>query len=135
MESVANHGLEERLYALRRDTLALYLAARHPRTPWYAKALAAFLAAYLLSPIDLIPDFVPVLGYLDDLVVVSLGLVIVVRLVPPDVMDECRKRAAETFASGRPVSKTAAAVVILVWIVALVMIAVFVVRVIGWRRN
>ena len=66
--------------------MALYLAARHPRTLWYAKALAAFLAAYLLSPIDLIPDFVPVLGYLDDLVV---ALVLAPRLVPRDVTDEC----------------------------------------------
>ncbi len=122
------------MFSLRQDTLALYLAARHPRTPWYAKALAAFLAAYLLSPIDMIPDFVPVLGYLDDLVVVSLGLVIVVRLVPPDVMGECRKRAAETFASGRPVSKTAAAVVVLIWIAALALVAALIVRLVGWHR-
>ena len=75
-----------RVRTLKRDSLALYLAARHPRTLWYAKALAAFLAAYLLSPIDLIPDFVPVLGYLDDLVV---ALVLAPRLVPRDVTDEC----------------------------------------------
>ena len=135
MASMPRTVWRAKIFSLRQDTLALYLAARHPRTPCYAKALAAFLAAYLLSPIDLIPDFVPVLGYLDDLVVASLGLVIVVRLVPPDVMGECRKRAAETFASGRPVSKTAAAVVILVWILALALIAAFVVRVIGWRRR
>jgi uncharacterized membrane protein YkvA (DUF1232 family) len=133
MDSAAKYGLRERVHALKRDTLALYLAARHPRTPWYAKALAAFFAAYLLSPIDLIPDFVPVLGYLDDLVVVSLGLVIVVRLVPGDVMDECRKRAAETFVAGRPISKSAAAVVIVVWILALALVGAFFARAVGWR--
>jgi uncharacterized membrane protein YkvA (DUF1232 family) len=76
----------ERLRTLQRDTLALYLAARDVRTPWYAKMVAAAVAAYALSPIDLIPDFVPVLGYVDDLVLVPLGLIIAVRLVPPHVM-------------------------------------------------
>jgi uncharacterized membrane protein YkvA (DUF1232 family) len=119
---------EARMSSLRQDTLALYLAERHPRTPWHAKALAAFLGAYLLSPIDPIPDFVPVLGYLDDLVVVSLGLLIVVRIVPPDVMDECRKRAGETFAAGKPVSVTVAAIVILIWIAALALAGTVIVR-------
>jgi uncharacterized membrane protein YkvA (DUF1232 family) len=128
MGQKAGHAWQDRVRALKRDTLALYLAARHPRTPWYAKALAAFLAAYLLSPIDLIPDFIPVVGYLDDLVVISLGVLLVRRLVPPDVMDECRKRAAEAFAAGRPVSRTGAAVVILVWIVVLALVGTFVVR-------
>jgi uncharacterized membrane protein YkvA (DUF1232 family) len=130
MASMTKTAWEAKMFSLRQDALALYLAARHPRTPWYAKALAAFLAAYLLSPIDFIPDFVPVLRYLDDLVVVSLGLVIVLRLVPADVMDECRKHAGEAFASGRPVSKTAAAVVIVVWVVVLVLVAALIVRVI-----
>jgi len=119
---------EARIFCLRQDALALYLAARHPRTPWYAKALAAFLAAYLLSPIDLIPDFVPVLGYLDDLVVLSLGLLIVVRIVPPDVMGECRQRAGETFPAGKPVSVTAAAIVILIWIAMLALAGTIVLR-------
>jgi uncharacterized membrane protein YkvA (DUF1232 family) len=126
------HGLRDRVRALKRDTLALYLAARHPRTPWYAKALAAFLAAYLLSPIDVIPDFVPVLGYLDDLVVISLGVLLVRRLVPADVLEECRKRAAEAFATDRPVSKSAAAVVVVVWVCAAVLVGTLIVRVI-WR--
>jgi uncharacterized membrane protein YkvA (DUF1232 family) len=132
MASMTKTAWEAKMFSLRQDALALYLAARHPRTPWYAKALAAFLAAYLLSPIDLIPDFVPVLGYLDDLVVISLGVLIVQRLVPADVLEECRKRAAETFAAGRPVSKIAAAVVIAVWILAAVLVGTLIVRVI-WR--
>lgn len=87
----------ERLHAqarrLRRDVAALYLAARDPRVPWYAKALAMAVAAYALSPIDLVPDFVPVLGYLDDLIIVPLGIALAIRLIPPDVLDDLRVRA------------------------------------------
>jgi uncharacterized membrane protein YkvA (DUF1232 family) len=133
MHRMAKTTWEARMLSLRKDTLALYLAARHPRTPWYAKALGAFLATYLLSPIDLIPDFVPVLGYLDDLLVISLGVLVIRRLVPAEVMEECRKRAAETFAAWRPVSRTAAAVVILIWIAALAFVGTLIVRVIGRR--
>src|ERR1700742_411421 len=79
--------------AIKRDAHALYLAARDPRVPWYAKALALAVAAYALSPIDLIPDFVPVLGYLDDLIIVPLGIALVVWLVPPEVMAEHRASA------------------------------------------
>ena len=125
---------ETRMLSLRQDTLALYLAARHPRTPWYAKALAGFLAAYLLSPIDLIPDFVPVLGYLDDLVVISFGILVVRRLVAADVMAECRKRAAETFADGKPVSKSAPIVVVLLWIAALAVVGLLIMRAVGRRH-
>ena len=110
---------QERARALKRDTLALYLAARHPGTPWYAKILVVCVAAYALSPIDLIPDFIPVLGYLDDMVLLPLGIALALRLVPPAVIDECRARAAEAFAAGRPVSKSAAAVVVVLWVAAL----------------
>jgi uncharacterized membrane protein YkvA (DUF1232 family) len=107
--------------ALKRDVLALHLAARHPRTPWHAKAAALFVAAYALSPIDLIPDFVPVLGYLDDLVIVPLGIWLVVRLVPPDVMAECR--AAAAIAAARPTSRAGAALIAALWLVAAVLTA------------
>ena len=100
--------------SIKRDTLALYLAARDPRTPWYAKALAAIVVAYALSPIDLIPDFIPVLGYLDDLIILPLGIWATIKLIPPPVMDEHRARA-ETL-SERPVSRTAALVVIAIWV-------------------
>ncbi len=99
--------------AIRRDAHALYLAARDPRTPWFAKALAVGVAAYALSPIDLIPDFIPVLGYLDDVVIVPLGILAAVKLVPPQVMAESRAAAAR--AAEKPVSRAAAAVVVLVW--------------------
>ncbi|WP_420565198.1 YkvA family protein [Thalassobaculum sp.] len=100
--------------SVKRDAVALYLAARDPRTPWYAKALAAVVVAYALSPIDLIPDFIPVLGYLDDIVIVPLGLWLVLRMIPAEVMEECRVEA-EALAE-RPTSVTAAVVVVLIWI-------------------
>jgi uncharacterized membrane protein YkvA (DUF1232 family) len=102
---------------LKRETFALYLAARHPLTPWYAKAFAAFVVAYAFSPIDLIPDFIPVLGYLDDLILVPLGAALAIRMVPADVMAECRARAEALAASGKPASRVAAVVIVCIWIV------------------
>ena len=93
-------GWKARARALKRDTYALYLACRDPRVPWYAKALAAAVVAYALSPIDLIPDFIPVLGYLDDLLLVPLGLALALRLIPAPVMAECRREAAARLAAG-----------------------------------
>src|SRR6201993_1739259 len=81
--------------ALKRDVHAIYLAARDPRVPWYAKLIAVAVAGYALSPIDLIPDFVPVLGYVDDLIIVPLGIWLVVSLIPEEVMTACRARADE----------------------------------------
>jgi uncharacterized membrane protein YkvA (DUF1232 family) len=101
---------------LKRDTYALYLAARDPRTPWYARALAALVVAYALSPIDLIPDFVPILGYLDDLVLIPLGLALLVRLVPDEVMADARERANIALSVDRPRSYAAAAVIVLIWL-------------------
>ena len=80
--------------AIERDLHALWLAVRDPRSPWYARALAMALAAYALSPIDLIPDVVPVLGYLDDAILLPLGILVVIRLIPPAVLEDCRARAA-----------------------------------------
>jgi uncharacterized membrane protein YkvA (DUF1232 family) len=102
---------------IKRDVLALWLAARDPRVPWYAKALAMAIAAYALSPIDLIPDFIPVLGYLDDLVIVPLGILLVVALIPGGLMTEFRQQA--TTLSARPRSTTAAVVIVLIWIAAM----------------
>lgn len=102
--------------AIKRDVLALWIAARDSRVPWYAKALAMAVAAYALSPIDLIPDFIPVLGYLDDLMIVPLGILLVIWLIPGALMTEFRARAA-TLAE-RPRSTAAAVVIVLVWIAA-----------------
>lgn len=100
---------------LKRDAVAIYLVARHPGTPWAARLLALAVAAYALSPIDLIPDFVPVLGYLDDLLLIPLGLLLVIRLTPESVLAECRARA-ETVLE-RPRSKAAAACILSLWII------------------
>ena len=109
--------LEHRERSIRREILAIYLAARDPRTPWYAKALAACVAAYALSPIDLIPDFIPVLGYLDDAVIVPLGILAVVKLIPAEIMAD--HRAAATRAAARPVSRAAAVAIALIWTAAI----------------
>ena len=98
---------------LRRDLHAIYLAARDPRVPWYAKAVALAVAGYALSPIDLIPDFIPVLGYLDDLIIVPIGIRLAVRLIPPEIMQE--HRAAAELAARTPVSRVGAAVIIAIW--------------------
>lgn len=100
---------------IKRDVLALWLAARDPRVPWYAKAVAGAVAAYALSPIDLIPDFIPVLGYLDDLVIVPLGILLAVKLVPPDLLVEFRAQAA---LRTKPVSRVGLAIIVAMWIVA-----------------
>jgi uncharacterized membrane protein YkvA (DUF1232 family) len=100
--------------------LAIYFAARDPRTPWYAKALALCVAGYALSPIDLIPDFVPVLGYLDDLVIVPLGILTVLRLIPPEIMAE--NRAAAALCAERPVSRTAGIAIALVWAASIALV-------------
>ena len=113
--------LKEWARTLMRDVHAIYLAARDPRVPWYAKALAVAVAGYALSPIDLIPDFIPVLGYLDDLVIVPLGVWLVVSLIPADVMAEYRQIAAER--GRRPVSKAGAAAIIVIWILSIAAVA------------
>jgi uncharacterized membrane protein YkvA (DUF1232 family) len=103
--------------AIRRDTYAIYLAARDRRTPWYAKALALFVAGYAFSPIDLIPDFIPVLGYLDDLLLVPLGIMAVVALIPPALMAEYRVNAAQ--ATEQPISRTATVVIVVIWLASI----------------
>jgi uncharacterized membrane protein YkvA (DUF1232 family) len=101
-------------HAARRDVLAIYLASRDRRVPWYAKAMAIVVAGYALSPIDLIPDFIPVLGYLDDVILLPLGILLVVRLIPPEIMAEHRDLAAA--AQERPVSRAGAAAIFGIWI-------------------
>ena len=110
-------SLRQKARALTRECHALYFAARDPRTPWYVKAFAAGIAAYALSPIDLIPDFIPVLGILDDVVLLPLAIVVVLKLIPADVMAESRARATEALA--RPASRSVTVVIVLIWIAAL----------------
>ena len=100
---------------LTRDAHAIYLASRDPRVPWYAKALAIAVAGYALSPIDLIPDFIPIIGYLDELILLPLGIWLVVSLIPDEIMAEYRAKANE--AGQRPVSRAGMVAIILFWIV------------------
>ena len=102
--------------SIKRDAVALWIAARDPRTPWYAKMVAAAVAAYALSPIDLIPDFVPVLGYLDDLLIVPAGIMLAVALISDDLMAEFRAEAARR--EGQPRSRNGALVIVAVWVAA-----------------
>ena len=108
--------LKQRAQHLKAETYALYLAARDPRTPWVAKLLVAGIVAYALSPIDLIPDFIPVIGYLDDLILLPLGILWAIKLIPPAVLAECRARAQADLAQRKPVSWMAATVIICIWI-------------------
>jgi uncharacterized membrane protein YkvA (DUF1232 family) len=119
---VDRRAWRKRASHLKAETYALVLAYRDPRTPWYAKVWAALVVGYAFSPVDLIPDFIPVLGYLDDLVLIPLGVALALRMIPPDVMAESRAHAAEVIAGGRPVSRAAAAVIILIWIALVVLI-------------
>ena len=119
--------LRKRAGVLKAETLALYFAARHPRTPWYAKLLVASIVAYALSPIDLIPDFVPVLGYLDDLILLPLGIAWAIRLIPQDVMAECRTRV-EIESNLEPASRTAAVVIVSIWLALAALLALW-----AWR--
>jgi len=111
----------ERARKLKQDVVAVALAMRDPRVPWYAKALGACVVAYALSPIDLIPDFIPVIGYLDDLVLVPLGLLLMLRLIPAEVLAEHRAAAASL--AECPVSYAGAAGVIVVWLLSLALAA------------
>lgn len=108
---------------LRSETYALALAYKHPDTPWYAKAFAGLVIAYAFSPIDLIPDFIPVLGYLDDLILVPLGIRIALKMIPPPVMQTCRAQAELEFRQDKPVNWVSAAVIITIWLAAAVLAA------------
>ena len=112
---------------LKREILTLYLAARDPRTPWYAKAVIACVVAYALSPIDLIPDFIPVLGYLDDLLLLPLGIYLALKLMPVAVLNDARRKAAET-SNNLPKSWAAALVIIVLWLVAAVGVGIIIAR-------
>lgn len=104
---------------LKKEISALYLACKKKNVPWYVKAIAAVVVAYALSPVDLIPDFIPVLGYLDDLVLIPLGITIAIKLIPQSVMEECRREAEGLFKDGKPRNWKAGAVIILIWIILL----------------
>ena len=113
---------------LKREVRALYLAYRDPRTPWYGRMLAALVVAYALSPIDLIPDPIPVLGYLDDLILIPLGVALALRMIPREVMAECRARAQAEEDLGLPVNRAAAAVIVVIWVAVAALLVAWGVR-------
>jgi uncharacterized membrane protein YkvA (DUF1232 family) len=129
MSSTSLESWRLRARQLKTETYALYLVYRDPRTPWHARLFAALVVGYAFSPIDLIPDFVPVLGYLDDLLLVPLGVLLALKMVPPAVWAESRARAREAMAAGKPVSRAAAVVIVMIWLAIAAVGGVVMVRV------
>jgi uncharacterized membrane protein YkvA (DUF1232 family) len=123
-------SLRARARKLKSEILALYLALRDPRTPWYAKAFGALVVAYAFSPLDLVPDFVPVLGYLDDVLLLPLGIWLTIRMIPPVVLDESRARAQTELGGRRPTNWVAAGVIVLVWVGSIAAVYLAVLRLI-----
>jgi uncharacterized membrane protein YkvA (DUF1232 family) len=101
---------------LKREVYALYLVSKDRRVPWYARVVAVAVVAYAFSPIDLIPDPIPVLGYLDDLILIPLGIALVIKLIPAEVMQDCREKAALTMQAGKPKNWVAGGIIILIWV-------------------
>ncbi|HEV7803044.1 MAG TPA: YkvA family protein [Burkholderiales bacterium] len=105
---------------LKGEVLALYEAARHPGTPWYAKLFIVAIVAYALSPIDLIPDFIPVLGFLDEIILLPIGIALALKMIPVDVMAECRARATASAARGTRLGRIGAGIIVLLWLALIV---------------
>jgi len=121
-------SLKGRARRLETETYALYLAYMDPTVPWFAKAFAALVVAYAVSPIDLIPDFIPVLGYLDDLFIVPAGIAVALRLIPPEAMARARLRAASALPEGKLKTRAGIAIVVVVWAVAATLVVVLLAR-------
>ena len=120
--------LKQKSRHLKIEIYALYLAYRDPRVPWYAKAFVALVVGYAFSPIDLIPDFIPVLGYLDDLFLIPLGVAVAVKMIPKTVLEECREKAQKIMQQGRPVNRMAAVVIIAIWLFLAALVILFMAR-------
>ena len=116
---------------LRVKTYALYLAYKDPRTPLYAKVFAACIVGYAFSPIDLIPDFIPILGYLDDVVLIPLGIVLAFKMIPETVIQECEEKARTALMQDPPRSRTAAVVIITIWFLLMALFLLFILKVIN----
>lgn len=119
-----------RARGLRIEVYAIYLAYRDPRVSWFARLFAACIVAYAFSPIDLIPDFIPILGYLDELVLIPLGVAVAVRMIPPEVLADCREQARVVMRQGKPVNRAAAATIVAIWILVAALATAFIARVI-----
>ena len=106
----------------------MFIASRDPRVPWYARVWMGLVVAYLFSPIDLIPDFIPVLGYLDDLIIVPAGIALAIKMIPAQVMLDARNQAEARLQQGEPVSRLGAVIIIVIWLVLLALVVWLVVR-------
>ncbi len=122
---------KQRARQLKVEVYAIYIAYRDPRVPWYARIFAACVVGYAFSPIDLIPDPIPILGYLDDLILIPLGVALALKMIPTEVMAESREKAREIIRRGQPVNRTAAVVIVAIWIFLAILGIVLVVRVFG----
>ena len=109
-------GWKKKVKILKRDVYALYLAFKDKRVPWYTKAFIICIVGYALSPIDFIPDFIPVLGYVDDLIIIPLGILLAVKMIPPEVLKECRSKAEREIAEKKPEFKITAILFIVIWL-------------------
>ena len=124
--------LKEKTHWLKQQSFVLFLAYKNPRTPWYAKIFAAVVVAYAFSPIDLVPDFIPVLGYLDDLILVPLGIALALKMIPAEVIAEARDEVDTAFPDGKPKNWVAGAIIIAIWVVLLALVIFWMVR---WIRG
>jgi len=105
--------------ALKREVYALSLAVKDPRVPWYAKIFALLIIGYALSPIDLIPDFIPIIGYVDDLILIPAGIILLIKMIPKEVMEECREKARSQQGNMKGKHWVAAAVIVLIWLISI----------------
>jgi uncharacterized membrane protein YkvA (DUF1232 family) len=117
---------KQRARQLKKETYAIYIACKDPRVPWYARVFAGFVVAYAFSPIDLIPDVIPILGYLDDLVLVPLGIILVLKMIPPAVLAECREKAETLIGEGKPISWIAAGIIVAIWLLLGILVIIWV---------
>jgi len=124
--------LKAKAHEIKKETYTLALAYRHPKTPWYAKVFAAVVVAYAFSPIDLVPDFIPVLGYLDDIILVPLGIALALKMIPEEALADARKRAELEFKDGKPKNWMAGTIIVLIW---LVVFAWVIIKAVRWIRG
>ena len=122
---------KQRARELKIEVYAIYLAYKDPRVPLYARIFAACVVGYAFSPIDLIPDPIPILGYLDDLILIPLGVALAIKMIPPIVLAECRDKAREVMKQGKPINRIAAAIIIAIWLLLAILAIVFIIRFIG----
>jgi uncharacterized membrane protein YkvA (DUF1232 family) len=119
---------KQRANQLKIEIYAIYLAYKDPRVPWYVRIFAACVVGYAFSPIDLIPDPIPILGYLDDLFLIPLGVMLALKMIPKEVMIECRERSQEIMRKEKPVNRIAAIVIIAIWIMCAAIAIVFMLK-------